>query len=318
VETQGLPEKPPNQQRLRLPSPHGPDGSVDPHAPDLSTVHCTRCPLQKDDREILEASYHLYLIDGADGTTDSIHRGTHQFGGEGYYSRPGINDEAVVSYDRVQKALQADGSLMVAADVEFLAPNDDGSSGKAIDECALHADEVHKRWAAKFSEFYGDDASYDCTIQVGPHSLQQLAAAVHVRLQVAVFQIGGETIPAHKLPLMANSPVFRVMFTSPVAEECKSGVVKITDFKEVEPMRAVIKFCYQGRLDAETMDGEGAVETFKLADRYCIADLKALFEKHFIAKTLSVENVVAMAVIADTYSAKELREVGPSILTHHT
>jgi hypothetical protein len=103
------------------------------------------------------------------------------------------------------------------------------------------------------------------------------------------------------------------MFSHPEAEEYQSGTIKVTDFKEPEPMRALVRYCYQGQLDTETMDGEGegAVETFKLADRYCIAGLKALLEKHFADKRLSVENVVALAVLADTYTAPKLKEVSP-------
>ncbi len=43
---------------------------------------------------------------------------------------------------------------------------------------------------------------------------------------------------------------------------------------------------------------------------YCIDHLKALLEKHFVNKRLSVGNVVTMAVLADTYTAPKLREVG--------
>ncbi len=107
---------------------------------------------------------------------------------------------------------------------------------------------------------------------------------------------------------MAHSPIFRSMFTHPEAQEYQSGVIKITDFTQPEPMRAVVRYCYQGLLDDATLHGDGAVEIFKLADRYCIAGLKALLEKYF-DKGLSVENVVAMAVLADTYTALKLKEV---------
>jgi hypothetical protein len=106
------------------------------------------------------------------------------------------------------------------------------------------------------------------------------------------------------------------MFSHPESEEFQSGTIKITDIQEPEPMRALVRYCYQGQLDAATMDGEGAVEIFKLADRYCIAGLKALLERHFIEKRLSEENVVAMAVLADTYTAPTLKEVGSPVFVH--
>jgi hypothetical protein len=92
------------------------------------------------------------------------------------------------------------------------------------------------------------------------------------------------------------------MFSHPESEEYQSGVVKITDF-------ILVRYCYHGQLDTKTMDGEGVVEILKLADRYCIKELKAALEKHFVDKRLSKENVVAMAVLADTYSAPKLKEM---------
>ncbi len=108
---------------------------------------------------------------------------------------------------------------------------------------------------------------------------------------------------------MAHSPIFHRMFTRPIAEEFKSSVVKVTDFKEAAPMHVMIRYCYKGFLDDATMDGEWAVETFKLAEKYCIVGLKAQLERNFIDKTLSVENVVSMVVLADTYFAHKLKEV---------
>jgi hypothetical protein len=108
---------------------------------------------------------------------------------------------------------------------------------------------------------------------------------------------------------MACSPAFQEMFTNPAMEESESGEVKITDFQRPEPMRALIRYCYQGHLDDATMDGDGAVEIFKLADKYLIDDLKAHMEKYFIRKRLCVENVIEMAVLADAHSAVKLKKV---------
>ncbi len=114
---------------------------------------------------------------------------------------------------------------------------------------------------------------------------------------------------------MTSSPVFHTMFTNPEAEESRTGVVKITQFHHPEPMRAVLRFCYLGTLDNATMDGEWATEIFELADKFRIDDLKALLEKHFIDRTLNVENVVEMAALADSHSAPKLMEVGSLMIT---
>jgi speckle-type POZ protein len=126
------------------------------------------------------------------------------------------------------------------------------------------------------------------------------------------FQIGGVSISAHKSILMAHSPIFHAMFTHKEAEEFQSGTVKITDFEEPEPMRAVVRYCYLGCLDAAAMEDNCAVEIFKLADRYCIKGLKSILERHFLEKRLSKENVIALAVLADAHSAPKLKEVGRS------
>ncbi len=75
-------------------------------------------------------------------------RDTNNFGKE-HYGWGGH-----VSHDRVKKALHADGSLVMAADIDFFVP-DDG---------ALQA-------------YYGDVATSDCSIQVGSPSLSSIHRA---------------------------------------------------------------------------------------------------------------------------------------------
>jgi hypothetical protein len=199
------------------------------------------------------------------------------------------------------KALHADGSLLVAADIEFLAPDD------GVPQC----DADMQQWPTKFSEFYGDAKTSDCSIQVGPPFSPATHCLFFIRLQALSFQIGNAAIPAHKSFLMACSPAFRAMFSNP-SEESKSGVIEISDFPP-EPVRALVRFCYQGFLDDATMDGDGAVEIFQLADKYLIDDLKATLEEHFINKRLSVGNVIEMAKLADMHSAPKLKKVGSFI-----
>ncbi len=203
-------------------------------------------------KKICFANFHLYLVDEY-GKTDSIARGSKNFGE--------YDGRWTSEHDRVRRVLHADDTLVVAAEVDFLPPND--GNAKAICKSALPGYEDMQQWATNISKL-----------------------------------------------LMACSPVFRAMFTHPFAEESKSGIVKITDSKEPAPMRALLSYCYRGYLDAETMDGEWTVEIFSLACKYRIDDLKALMEKHYIGM-LSAGNVVAMAVLADVYSADKLKEVRP-------
>ncbi len=98
-------------------------------------------------------------------------------------------------------------------------------------------------------------------------------AKASIRIRPHRFQIGDTTLPAHRFPLMAHSSFFWEMFTNPMAKEFQIGVVKIPD---EEPMRSLIRYFYNGHLDAETMDGQWALETFKLADLLYVDGLKAL------------------------------------------
>jgi hypothetical protein len=125
----------------------------------LHVALTSRAPFQADKKETQQASFHLYLVDGS-GKTDTMLRGTYDFG-KAHYSG-GI---PAISHDRVKKALHADGSLVVAAEVDFLPPNDSGM--KAIEQGALRDHEDRQEWGVKFSELYGHEASSDCSIQVG-------------------------------------------------------------------------------------------------------------------------------------------------------
>ncbi len=274
-------------------------------------------PLQKNNGEILAACYQLYLIDRTGDKIDVLGRRIKNYGittrdgkmvgrRNGNFGEGGYNRGLHCKHDQVKRARHADGSLVVAADIDFLAPNDSSS----LSEATLQGYKDRERWATKISELYNDPASSDCTIQVGSLRPHQPLSLVHSML-TTLFQIGNTTLHAHKLFLMACSPAFRVMFSNPSAES-KSGVVEINDFRP-EPVRALLHYCYQGRLDDATKDGDDVVEIFQLADKYCIDDLKALLERHFIDKRLTVENVIDLAVLADTHSAGNLKKVSAPI-----
>jgi hypothetical protein len=115
--------------------------------------------IQQEDGETLDATYYIYLVDGSDGSKINVgKRDTDTFGRSVWGE--------CVSNERVKKALYKDGSLLVAADVEFLPPDDSGAA-KVICEGALQGYEDIQRWASKFPELHGDQASSDCTIKVG-------------------------------------------------------------------------------------------------------------------------------------------------------
>jgi hypothetical protein len=153
-----------------------PNGSNEEHSGKISVFLCLTGPmvgrsgstfdmlrypdactsLQKDSEETLEATYHHYLICGPGGTIDSIKRSTRNFGKSwGWHG----------SHNRVKKALHTDGSLLVAADFDFLPP-DDGGAKVICEATTLQGYEDLQQWAAKFSELHGDKSSSDCTIQV--------------------------------------------------------------------------------------------------------------------------------------------------------
>jgi hypothetical protein len=151
-------------QHIRLPLPHWADGrEIRQRFHRIAVPVKQPHSLQKDNRETLDVTYRIYLLDGSqDRKIDVVGRRTRNFGNESY------SWGWHASHDELKKALQSDGSLLVAADVEFLVPYD--SKVKEIFEgCAPSGDErdLFTKWQSSVSKLRETGDHSDCTLMVG-------------------------------------------------------------------------------------------------------------------------------------------------------
>jgi len=121
------------------------------------------------------------------------------------------------------------------------------------------------------------------------------------------FKVGEKfTFTCHKCFLVAHSPILREMLTNPMAVEAETGVVHEKLFPVVEAVRALICYCTDGNY-ASKVGNETVATVFQLADKYLMDELKSAMEKRLV-ENLSTANVVEMVVLADAYSAQDLRK----------
>ena len=63
-----------------------------------------------------------------------------------------------------------------------------------------------------------------------------------------VFEVGGETVAAHRCVLAARSAVFRAELFGPMKEGNAAGVVIRVEDMEVEVFKMLLRFAYTGSL----------------------------------------------------------------------
>ena len=112
----------------------------------------------------------------------------------------------------------------------------------------------------------------------------------------------GAKFPVHRNVLAAQSSVLKRMFLNPM-EERKTASLQLPYKADV--VRKFVKFFYKREIEEEE-EGETLRYFMELADKYDIPRLKKEVEELAIKK-LSVENMVAIFLLADLYSAKNLR-----------
>jgi hypothetical protein len=84
-----------------------------------------------------------------------------------------------------------------------------------------------KHWAGQYHDLQGDEDLKDCELIV---RLYYFPTATLPTLILREFQVGTETIKAHRSILSHVSPIFRTYFTHPAAEEAETGRVRVNDF----------------------------------------------------------------------------------------
>lgn len=115
--------------------------------------------------------------------------------------------------------------------------------------------------------------------------------------------VGNVEIKAHKVILVAQSPVFAAMFQHGEFAESMNNLVKIEDI-EPNVVKEMLQFLYTGKSpNLETM----ADNLLAAADKYGIERLKILCEKS-LCSLLSVETAARTLYVADLHSATQLKQ----------
>ncbi|KAI5003520.1 hypothetical protein ZWY2020_030680 [Hordeum vulgare] len=173
----------------------------------------------------------------------------------------------------------------------------------------------------------------DCFIKVPPSSIQQHIINLLLSKEGTdvTFNVGGETIVAHRCVLAARSSVFKAELFGPMMEGTIASVIQIEDM-EARVFRALLSFIYADSLpemEVDTVEERDAQELSWLqhllaaADRYDLQRLKVLCEEK-LCKHIAVSSVTSIFILAERHSCGGLKEVcleflkAPSILKEIT
>ena len=115
-------------------------------------------------------------------------------------------------------------------------------------------------------------------------------------------EVKGHKFCAHKLILIARSPVFAAMFEHHMKESIQNRVI-INDI-EKEVFNNVLRFIYTDKVVKG--DVESNKKLLSAADKYNLVELKSICEE-FLISQLSAETVSEVLILSDTHSAENLK-----------
>ncbi|CAL5067912.1 unnamed protein product [Urochloa decumbens] len=125
-----------------------------------------------------------------------------------------------------------------------------------------------------------------------------------------VFQIGGETLPAHRCVLAARSPVFSAEFFGAMKESDNNagGVVRVDDM-EAQVFKAFLCFLYTESLPEMSKKDEDVMYQHLLvaADKYGIERLKFICEDK-LCKYIDVGKVATVLTLAEQHNCHWLKK----------
>jgi ankyrin repeat protein len=116
------------------------------------------------------------------------------------------------------------------------------------------------------------------------------------------FQVGNQTLKAHKHILVARSAYFQSLLMGGLVES-QSDLIVISDVA-FEPFKVVIKYLYTLSLDLEDA-GEYITDIFMVASKYSIVALRTQVEA-IISYNLSIENAASLLLLAESHNAATL------------
>ncbi|KAM0883856.1 hypothetical protein ACQ4PT_031376 [Festuca glaucescens] len=123
-----------------------------------------------------------------------------------------------------------------------------------------------------------------------------------------VFEVGGETVAAHRCVLAARSSVFSAELFGPMKEGNASGVVHIEDI-DAEVFKALLNFAYTGSLPEMQKEDEDVTYQHLLvaADRYNMERLKLICEGK-LCEYIDVGTVATILALADQHHCEGLKK----------
>ncbi|XP_037448338.1 BTB/POZ and MATH domain-containing protein 1-like [Triticum dicoccoides] len=118
-----------------------------------------------------------------------------------------------------------------------------------------------------------------------------------------VFEVGDETVAAHRCVLAARSPVFAAELFGPMKEGnvAAAGVVRLEDM-EMEVFKALLRYAYTSSLSLQGMANDH-ITCWKIliaADRYGMGRLKLICEE-WICECINVDTVVTILALAEQH-----------------
>lgn len=125
------------------------------------------------------------------------------------------------------------------------------------------------------------------------------------------FDVGGESLGAHRLVLAAASPVFRAELYGPMAESSMTSIT-VQDM-EASTFRSMLHYIYHGSLpDAGKIVVPSAVAAeyqhlLVAADMYAVERLKKVCEDKLCADGITVDSVVSMLELAEQHVCSKLK-----------
>ncbi|TVU42661.1 hypothetical protein EJB05_09080, partial [Eragrostis curvula] len=126
------------------------------------------------------------------------------------------------------------------------------------------------------------------------------------------FKVAGETFPAHRTIVAARSPVFKTLLQAgPMKEDASASSIVINDM-EPNVFKAFLHFIYTDSLPS--MDDYSDSDVTELMCQILVAayrfsmDRLMFFCEHIISRSLEVETVSTVLVLADRYHCKRLKD----------
>lgn len=123
---------------------------------------------------------------------------------------------------------------------------------------------------------------------------------------------GNKSFPVHKSILSVRSPVFKAMFSNPMAE--KDG--HVLEIPDVDPgtLEKMLLFIYLNEM--QDLESDSALNLYFAADKYGIEDLKGI-TRSILKSTLCVSNVLDIIVHADSRGDQDLKSSAMEFIISH-